>query len=224
MSASSRSGAAIRTIAPKLNEIFTGFSRDGFHWSRLDRTPFLALSDRAGDWNYGNLQSAGGCCLVDGDRLRFYVSGRAGVAGTTLSGRCSTGLATLRRDGFCSMTAGDSPGTLTTRPLRYSGASLFVNAAAQGGELRVEVLDRRGRTIEGFSRDACMPIAADGTKLPVRWQDAADLARLRNQPVRLRFHLTRASLFAFWVSASSDGRSSGYVAAGGPGYEGATDG
>ena len=36
---------------------------------------------RPGDWNWGNVQSAGGCCLVVGDELYFYHSGRAGIAG-----------------------------------------------------------------------------------------------------------------------------------------------
>ena len=36
---------------------------------------------RQGDWNWANVQSAGGCCLVVGDELYFYVSGRAGVPG-----------------------------------------------------------------------------------------------------------------------------------------------
>jgi len=31
------------------------------------------------------------------------------------------------------------------------------------------------------------------------------------------------SLFAFWVAANPDGRSNGYVAAGGPGFTGRTD-
>jgi hypothetical protein len=209
---------------PKLNEIFVGFSRDGFHWARPDRTPFLPLSDRQGGWNWGNLQSAGGCCLVAGDRLLFYVSGRAGVPGTMLSGRCTTGLATLRRDGFCAMSAGAATATLTTRPLRFSGSSLFVNAAAADGELRVEVLDRRGRAVDGFTADACIPVSSDTTRAAVRWRDRADLGRVRGEPVRLRFHLRRASLFSFWVSADISGRSRGYVAAGGPEFEGAIDG
>jgi hypothetical protein len=39
------------------------------------------------------VQSAGGCCLVVGDRLYFYVSGRAGVKGSPTSGVSTTGLA-----------------------------------------------------------------------------------------------------------------------------------
>src|SRR5439155_3149654 len=121
---------------PKPNEVCLGFSRDGFHWFRAnssglqsatnDRHPaFFGVSEKQGDWNWGNVQSAGGGCLVVGDRLYFYCSGRAGVPGTTSSGVCSTGLALLRRDGFASLDAADQPGQITTRPLRFSGRFLF---------------------------------------------------------------------------------------------------
>ena len=66
---------------PKRNEVFAGFSRDGWHWTRPYDRPFLPVSERRGDWNWGNVQSAGGCCLVVGDKLYFYLSGRAGGAG-----------------------------------------------------------------------------------------------------------------------------------------------
>jgi hypothetical protein len=86
----------------KPNEICVGFSRDGFHWHRPTPAPFIPVSEKQGDWNWGNVQSAGGCCLIVGDELWFYVSGRSGVPGTRKSGASSTGLATLRRDGFVS--------------------------------------------------------------------------------------------------------------------------
>src|SRR5262245_9557191 len=92
----------------KPNDICVGFSRDGFHWDRPERRPFISVSEQVGAWNWANVQSAGGCCLVVGDRLFFYVSGRKGVPGTADPGVCSTGLATLRRDGFASM--GDEAG------------------------------------------------------------------------------------------------------------------
>ena len=44
-------------------------------------------------------------------------------------------LATMRRDGFASMDAASDGGQLTTRPVRFSGAHLFVNADAAEGEL-----------------------------------------------------------------------------------------
>jgi hypothetical protein len=204
----------------KPNEVLLGFSRDGFHWDRPQRQAFIAVSERYGDWNYCNVQSAGGGCLVVGDKLYFYVSGRAGVPGVRASGVCSTGLAVLRRDGFASMDAPDSEGTLTTRPVRFSGRHLFVNVA---GELRAEVLDRNGRVIAPFSRQRCIPIRGDKTLQEVRWRGANDLSKLAGQAVRFRFHLRNGRLYAFWVSPQRSGASHGFVAAGGPGFTGPTD-
>jgi len=130
----------------KPNEIVLGYSRDGFNWYRPVRTAFIPVSEKYGDWNWGNVQSAGGCCLVVGDELWFYVSGRAGVKGNSGSGVSATGLAKLRRDGFASMDApADTEGTLTTRAVQFGGKYLFVNADVDQGELRVEVLEKGPR-------------------------------------------------------------------------------
>ena len=202
----------------KPNEVLVGFSRDGFHWDRPDRRAFIPVSERYGDWNYCNVQSAGGGCLVVGDKLYFYVSGRAGVRGVRASGVCSTGLATLRRDGFASMDAADQEGALTTRPVRFSGKHLFVNLDAAMGQLRVEALDRDGRV-----RATSVPVRADNTRQAVSWKRAGDLSKLAGQPVRFRFHLKNGRLYAFWVSPDPVGASYGYLAAGGPGFTGPMD-
>jgi hypothetical protein len=210
---------------PKPNEVCLGFSRDGFHWYRPWRQAFIPVSERPGDWNWGNVQSSGGGCLVVGDELWFYVSGRAGYPGqnTPRSGACSTGLATLRRDGFASMDAGDEQGTLATRPIRFGGKYLFVNADADEGELRVEVLDDKGAAIRPFTRAACVPVRTDSVTERVTWKGAKTLAKLAGRPVRFRFHLRQGKLYAFWVSPEASGASHGYVAAGGPGFTGPTD-
>jgi hypothetical protein len=207
---------------PKPNEICAGFSRDGFHWYRPDRRALIPVSERQGDWNWGNVQSAGGCCLIVGDKLYFYVSGRAGVAGSSRSGVSSTGLATLRRDGFASMDAGDSTGALTTRPLRFRGKYLFANTDAGSGELRAEILDEKGQVIAPFSRANCIPVRADKTLQAIQWNGASDLSALAGKPVKFRFHLRNGRLYAFWVSPERSGASHGYVA-GGPGFTGPTD-
>lgn len=217
----------------KVNEITLGFSRDGFHWHRPDRDTFIGVSDQEGSWNWANVQSAGGGCVIVGDRLHFYVSGRQGRPGTEAPGVCSTGLATLRRDGFASMdwNPGErrtrripraTEGVLTTRPHTFTGRHLFVNTDTTGGELRVEVLDVAGNVIAPFSRAACEPISVDGTRVPVRWAGGS-LAELAGTPVRFRFTMTRGRLFAFWVSPWPTGESRGFPAAGGPEFSGITD-
>ncbi len=211
------------TDRPKPSEVCLGFSRDGFHWYRPDRSPFIPVSENYGDWNWGNVQSAGGGCLIVGDKLYFYVSGRGGVPGSKDSGVSSTGLAILRRDGFASMEADESGGTLTTRLVLFSGKHLFVNANATGGELRVEVLDQEGAVIEPFSSSSCTAVRGDGTLQAVGWSGGRDLSAVAGKPVRFRFHLKSASLYDFWVSPDESGASHGYVAAGGSGFTGPRD-
>jgi hypothetical protein len=55
----------------KPNNVVLGYSRDGWHWSRPDRRAFCPVSDKQGDWNANNVQSAGGGFLVVGDELYF---------------------------------------------------------------------------------------------------------------------------------------------------------
>ena len=102
---------------PKTMDLELGYSRDGFHFSRPDRTPFLASSRQVGDWNRAYLHTVGGVCLVVHDEVWVYftafsgLSPRLGPEDGGIPGRnrrvmyagASTGLATIRRDGFASM-------------------------------------------------------------------------------------------------------------------------
>jgi len=199
----------------KRNEVFVGYTRDGFHWYRPDRKPFLPVSDRPDAWNGGNVQSTGGGLVVVGDRLHFYCSGRTKVKGQNVN---STGLATMRRDGFASMDTQGRPGQLTTRPIRFQGSRLFVNAHPGQGELRVEVLNELNEVIEPFSQKNAIPVETDSTRAELRWKGHANLKTLAGKTVRFRFHLTDGSLYSFWVSADDRGASNGHMAAGGPGF------
>jgi hypothetical protein len=217
----------------KPNQVHVGFSRDGFYWARPSREPFIGVSERPGDWNWTNVQSAGGCCVVVGDRLYFYVSGRSGIPGSGDAGVCTTGLATLRRDGFVSLDApadrtARRPGlparlrSITTRPLRFSGSRLFVNAEIDNGELRAEVLDKDGHVVPSFTAQRCEPVRQDSTRAELTWSGAS-LSDLANQVVRLRFYLDGGRFYSFWIAATARGESNGYVAAGGPGFGGPLD-
>jgi len=204
----------------KRNEVFVGFSRDGFHWDRANRQPFLGVGESKTDWNGGNVQSAGGGFLVVGDELYFYCSGRAMRDGVQVN---STGLATLRRDGFASLDAKTQSGELTTRLVRFKGKHLFVNVAPQNGELRAEVADQNGAAIPGFGFSDCLPLRQDSTRVEMQWRDQKDLSSLAGRPVQIRFTLTQGSLYSFWVSHSDGGESNGMMAAGGPDLVGPRD-
>ena len=208
---------------PKPNEVLVGYSRDGFHWHRPNRRALMPVSEHKGDWNWGNVQSTGGYVLMVGDQLYCYVSGRAGGNEGKNSGTCTVGLARLRRDGFVSLHAGELTGTLTTRPVQFSGTHLFVNANASNGSLEAELLELDGQVIQPFSRRNAVPMTGDSTRAHLAWTGAADLAGLAGRPVRIRFYLREGDLYSFWVSKNRKGSSGGYLAAGGPGYSGPVD-
>jgi hypothetical protein len=210
---------------PKLTDLELAYSRDGFHWHRPDRMAFLACTRKEGDWDRAYLHSAATVCAIVGDKLYFYYCGFSGVSpklGTAMYAGGATGVAFLRRDGFVSMDADEKTGALVTRPVTFKGRYLFVNADVKG-RLRVEVLGEDGRVIPSFALDNGVPLQGDGTRRAVTWKDGGDLSALAGKPVRFRFHLTDGRLYAFWVSPDKNGASHGYVAAGGPGFDGPTD-
>ncbi len=219
---------------PKRNQIQLGFSRDGFHWFRPDRRPFIPVSDEKGSWRWGNVQSVGGGFNIVGRNLHVYFSGRAGSEKERdING--AMGLATIRRDGFAEMRA-DDEGILITRPVKFEGAGYFFanyQTHAEDGEIKVEVLHPDGSVVEIIkndtkdkfllSRTACFPVKGDQTLSSVNWQDIPNLGMLIGRPVRFKFYLKKASLYSFWVSQSRFGRTLGYNAAGGPHFTGPTD-
>ena len=184
------------------------------HWPRPDRRPFCPVSENKGDWNYGNVQSAGGCCLVVGDQLYFYVSGRG-------KGNV-TSLATLRRDGFASIDADEAGGYAD-----HAAGQLPRQAPLRQRRRRAGSCAPRSSTRAGGrsrrSHAEIRPRLRDRTLQAVRWQGAQNLSAVAGKPVKLRFFLKNGSLYAFWVSPEASGASHGYVAAGGPGFAGPTD-
>ncbi len=116
--------------------------------------------------------------------------------------RMTIGLATLRLDGFVSLSAGDAPGTVTTKPFKVEGGKLEINVDAShpDSSFCVEVLDAKGRPISGFSKaDYRSDERVDQLRFQPQWKNA-DFASLKDKVIRLRFHLRNADLYAFKIS------------------------
>jgi hypothetical protein len=103
----------------------------------------------------------------------------------------------LRTDGFASVHAGADLGEMVTQPLRFSGRELMVNySTSAGGSLRVEIQDIEGQPLPGSALADCPHHVGDATEQTVRWARGTDLSSLAGRPVRLRFALQEADLFA----------------------------
>lgn len=200
----------------KRNVISLGYSRDGFHFTRPTHLPFMNVNETEGAWNWGNMQSINGVPLIVGDSLYFYSSGRR-LSKVMWDSHTSTGLATLRRDGFVSMQAPRKEGYLLTEKLSFDGKYLFVNADVGKGKLLVEVLDAEGNPIDGFTKKECVAMSkANSTKQLIIWKGKQDLSSLNGENIRLKFHLSDGDLYSFWISPWKTGESRGYTAGGGP--------
>lgn len=200
----------------KRNEILLGYSRDGFHFYRPTYKPFMAVNETEGAWNWGNMQSINGTPLIIGDSLYFYSSGRMKNK-IFWDSEMSTGLSTLRRDGFVSMQAGKKEGYLITESISFDGQYFFVNADIRG-QLAVELLDENGIVIPGFSKkEAVLLKRKNSTKQLITWKTAQSLSLINNKIIKAKFYLTNADLYSFWISPWQTGESRGYTSGGGPG-------
>ena len=189
---------------PKLTDLELGFSRDGFHWHRPNRSGFITGTRQADDWDRAYLHGTPQIYVRHEDRLYFPYAGFSGFApdgetpGMYRGG--AIGMATLRRDGFASLRAAQTGGSLLTRPLLFSGSDLHVNADLSRGQLAAEVCDREGRPLSGYARKDCVSLVqANGNDLVLRWRHQPHLPAADGEPRRLRFFLLRGDLFAFWV-------------------------
>jgi hypothetical protein len=174
-------------------------SRDGIHWEREDgdRPAILPLG-KPGSWEDGMVYTPNHP-LVEGDTIKLFYSGFDEEHSRPMHGKI--GLATLRKDGFASLDAGDKEGTVLTRRLARLAGTLLVNAAASKGWLKVEVLDADGKVLPGYGVDDCSPLAGDGVGQVVAWGDRKELPS-GTSPLRLRFVMKNAALYSFMAGDS----------------------
>jgi len=173
-------------------------SRDGidFHvWPEALVRPGI---QRPGSWYYGGAWFTWGMLRTPSafpgapDELSIYIQERFAPEAP---GRLRRH--TLRLDGFASVYAPLTGGTLLTRPLRFSGSRLEVNfSTSAGGSLRVELQDEAGQPIPGFTLADCNLQFGDQLDRVVSWKGGADVSQFAGRPVRLRFELKDADLFA----------------------------
>ena len=119
-----------------------------------------------------------------------------------LSAGAAIGLAKLRLDGWVSVDAGATEGTLKTKSLILGDDNLIINALAPTGTVAVEILDSiTSNPIAGFAKDDCDIFTGDAIRHTVSWNGQDDLSALANQEISIRFYLQDAKLYSFSVTA-----------------------
>ncbi len=105
----------------------------------------------------------------------------------------------MRLDGFASVRADTKGGELVTKPLQFSGERLSLNfSTSAAGQIQVELIDvATGKAFPGFALSDCRPVIGNEIDRTVRWKGGAKLGELASRPVRIRFVLRDADLFAY---------------------------
>lgn len=175
-------------------------SRDGVHWQRPLLEAFLRPGLDPGRWGgaHGNNTPAWGLVQTGPTELSVYWAENYGTdnEGRARIPRLARG--TVRLDGFASMHAGYAGGEFITHPLVFAGCRLRVNFSTSAvGSVRVELQDAAGTPLPGYALADAEEIWGDELERVVTWKGGENVAALAGQPVRLRFVLKDADVFAF---------------------------
>ena len=182
------------------NEIFRGqlgLSRDGIDWKRF-RDGYFADTG-AGAWDAGSVRPIPAEAVVDGRMAVFYTGSDHSLH--DWEGTRGVGLATYQQGAFAGWRA-RTEGTLTTRLLlgKDREPGLLLNAEAEGGEIRAELLDAEGRPILGYTREDCRPLTGNGHQQEVVWEGRENLAPVVAQGAfSIRLYLKQATIYGFRV-------------------------
>lgn len=104
----------------------------------------------------------------------------------------------LRLDGFASLRAGYEGGEMVTKPFTFTGRKLSLNfATSAAGGVKVELQDATGKALPGYSLADCQEQIGNELARVVNWQGGSDVSKFTGQPVRLRFVLKDADVYAF---------------------------
>lgn len=191
---------ANRRYGTAITESLLMASRDGVKFKRWNEAFIPPGPERPGSWNYGHQFTAWQIvetqtAIDGGPELSLYATqGYWSTPGTALRRYA------LRIDGFVSIHASLSGGELVTRPLKFSGKQLLLNfATSAAGSIRVEVQNGDGKPMPGFALDDCEELFGDTLERTVTWSGGKSLDDSKGQPVRFRFALKDADLYAMQV-------------------------
>ncbi len=180
-------------------------SRDGIRWLRPDRRPIIRRGFD-GAWNDGTMYAGWGLSRHS-DELSLYYKANDVTHGAYREREYVGGIisrAVYRLDGFMSVDAPFGGGDFVTPALIFDGRHLELNVdCSAGGWVQIEVLDQNGRAIEGLSRREADRVTGNAVAKVVTWGGKRRLSSLRRTPVKLRFLMRDAKLYAFQFPAEA---------------------
>ncbi len=180
------------TYSPGISDVAFMSSRDGIHFDRSFMEAYIRPGPDFDNWHDRAVSVNQGMIFTAPGEISLYVNEHMHLA--TQAPRRYT----LRTDGFVSVNARYSGGEFTTHPFTFDGGRLELNYSTSAvGTVKVEIQDEAGSALPGFTLDDCPEMFADEIEGPVAWGGGGDVSSLAGKPVRLRFWLNDADIYAF---------------------------
>lgn len=183
--------------SPRTADVQLAWSWNMVNWTRpCPRQPFIPLGPE-GSWDDSMIFTARAPVEVDG-RLFFYYGGFDQPHDEYRGIKGEIGLATLRLDGFCGMSADDEEGWLISRRELFRVPRVIINARTRaGGYVEAEILDRDNKVLPGFSRQECVRFSGDETAHELRWKTGVFPEDVLTRDRKIRFYLRNAEVFSY---------------------------
>lgn len=172
------------------------FSRDSVHFERPSEAFLRPEPECDWSWVYGDCFAAAGLMELPSDlpgadpELSFLVTHRRWFPekeGVYLVRHV------IRSDGFISRHAGFDSKLLVTKPFLFKGDTLRINfETSAAGYLKVEILDKTGRLIEGY--ESCEIF---GNSIDRKVGFNRKIKDLEGKPIRLRIVMSDADVYSF---------------------------
>lgn len=165
------------------------FSRDGFSWAIVSDQ--WVPRGSGGSWDDEVIFLGDGLAHHNDDWYYYYIGGKEDHSVVDRDSRI--GLATIGYERIGSI---GTTGNLITDPI-MPAADLHVNTDASGGTLKVELLNANDDSIlDGFSQDDFDTISSDTYDTTCQW---GGIGIPTNKEVKLKFYLSSATLYSYWV-------------------------
>jgi hypothetical protein len=166
-------------------------SRDGENWDRTFLEAWLRPGPDQRNWTQRSNMPAWGIVQTGPDEFSMYVSEHYLWPDNRLR------RVTIGRHRFASFYAGADGGGFVTPDLKFAGDQLVLNyATSAAGSVRVEIQDEGGKPLPGYAIEDMEELFGDEFDHIVAWKAGSDLSKLAGTPVRFRFTVRDADLYA----------------------------
>ncbi|MBN2295561.1 MAG: hypothetical protein JXM70_24235 [Pirellulales bacterium] len=166
-------------------------SRGGKWYDRTFMESFIRPGIGLENWVSRTNYPAANVVQTGPNEMSIYVSRHYG------QDSCQLRRYSLRLDGFVSVVADYNGGQMVTKPLTFTGKALSINySTSAAGSIRVEIQSADGKPLPGYTMKDCETILGDQIERTVTWKNSSNVSKLAGKPIRLRFIMKDADLYA----------------------------